>query len=342
MLSKLLFKQFKTIGDRSVLERDVVLRRIEYWLMAKLLSSNAATSLGVFTASQSVVGCITITIVLLYFLLTRGSLKSAADKLILNLFIADFFALATYVPWRSYLLFLRTKTKDSKIYTSLFVVCIFSTGNAVLLIGFDRFVAVVWPLRYKVLVTSKVLRTAVIVSWLTAILLGVGHGISYDIDIHAEYELLLCALSFSQLIILSVIYAVILRTARVQTRKIARRLVSFTETHSNLDYSLLKTIRTTFLIVCLFYAVFLPYVVYRVVSTADKSLSDDEKHATWRWLNAFTFLNSCFDPLVYFFGMKKYRVRFRQRLSRISRHDDGTVVEMPLSNVPRETTNVEE
>ena len=310
--------------------------------MAKLLSSNAATSLGVFTASQSVVGCITITIVLLYFFLTRRSLKATADKLILNLFIADFVALATYVPWRSYLLFLRTKTKDSEIYTSLFVVCIFSTGNAVLLIGFDRFVAVVWPLRYKVLVTSKVLRTAVIVSWLTAILLGVGHGISYDIDIHAEYELLLCALSFSQLIILSVIYAVILRTARVQTREIARRHGSFTETTSNQGYSLSKTIRTTFLIVCLFYAVFLPYAVYRVVSTADKSLSRDEKRVTWRWLNAFTFLNSCFDPLIYFFGMKKYRSSFKQRLSRINNGNNGTVVHLPLRNLTAETTNVEE
>ncbi|XP_028409508.1 histamine H2 receptor-like [Dendronephthya gigantea] len=303
--------------------------------MAKLLSSNVATFLGVFTASQSVVGCITNTLVLLYFLLSRRSLSETADKLILNLCIADFFALVTYVPWRSYLLFLRTTTGNFKIYTSLFVVCIFSTGNAILLIGFDRFIAVVWPLRYRVLITSNVLWIAVVVSWLTAILLGVGHAVSYEIDIHKEYELLLCALSFSQLIILSIIYAVILRTARVQAREMARRFGSFTSTTSNQHYSMKRTIRTTFLIVCFFYAVFLPYAVYRVVSTADKSISNDEKHVTWRWLNAFTFLNSCFDPLIYFFGMKKYRTRFRQRLSRIN---SETAEEMPaLSNVTRES-----
>ncbi len=171
----------------------------------KLLSSKVATFLAVFTATQSVVGCITNAIVLFYLLLTRRSPKTTADKLILNLTIADFIALSTYVPWRSYILIGRVVTKLSRIYTSLFVTCIFSTGNAILLIGLDRFVAVVWPLRYKALITCKLFWIAIIAAWLSAILLGVGHGFSYSLGIHNEYELFLCALSFSQLIVLSTI-----------------------------------------------------------------------------------------------------------------------------------------
>jgi hypothetical protein len=306
----------------------------------KLLSSKIATFLAVFTATQSVVGCITNAIVLLYFLLTRRSPKTTADKLILNLTIADFIALSTYVPWRSYILIGRVVTKLSRIYTSLFVTCIFSTGNAILLIGLDRFIAVVWPLRYKVLITCKLFWIAIIAAWLSAILLGVGHGFSYSLGIHNEYELFLCALSFSQLIVLSAIYAILLRTARVQTRNISRRLQSFA---TKQDYSLRKTIRTTFIIVCLFYAAFFPYAVYRVVSTADKSLSNDEKRKTWRWLTAFTFLNSCFDPLVYFFGMKRYRASFRQRMSQRSNHGNETEEEFSLSTVfTREVANIDE
>ena len=277
-----------------------------------LLSSNVATFLAVFTASQSVIGCLLNGLVLLYFLLAKRSLQTTADKLVLNLTIADFIALSTYVPWRSYLLILRNVTKHTRVYTSLFVMCIFSTGNAILLTGLDRFIAVVWPLRYNVLITYKTLWMGVIAAWISAILLGFGHWLSEIFDIHEEYELFLCALSFSQLLILSIIYAVILRTARIQTKKIFRRLHSST---SQQDYSLKKTIRTSFIIVCLFYSVFIPYAVYRVVSNTDKSLSPDSRRITWRWLTAFTFLNSCFDPLVYFFGMKKYLARFRQRFS---------------------------
>ena len=292
-----------------------------------LLSSESATFLAVFTASQSVVGCITNGIILLYFLLAKRSLKTTADKLILNLTIADFVSLATYVPWRSYLLLLRASTNNSNIYTSLFVMCIFSTENAVLLIGIDRFVAVVWPLRYNVIISCKVFWIAIVASWFSAILLAIGHGLSLEYKCHTEYELFLSALSFFELIILSVIYAILLRIARNQKRRISRRPGSLA---SKQEYSLKKTVRTTLTIVCFFYIALIPNLVYRVISAADSSLSKRERIVTWRWLIAFTFLNSCFDPVVYFFGMKKYRNAIRQRILPSYNHDSKIQSEFSL------------
>jgi hypothetical protein len=124
-------------------------------------------------------------------------------------------------------------------------------------------------------------------------------------------------LSFSQLIVLSTIYAILVRTARIQRRNISRRLQSLARKQ---DYSLRKTIRTTFIIVCLLYAAFFLYAVYRVVLTAHKSLSNAEKRKIWRWLTAFSFLNSCFYPSMYFFGMKRYWASFRQRISQRGNH----------------------
>ena len=278
----------------------------------KLLSSESATFLTVFTASQSVLGCIANGIVLLYFLLARRSLNTTADKLVLNLSIADFVSLATYVPWRSYLLYVQTVTKNSKIYTSLFVMCVFCTENAVLLIGFDRLIAAVFPLRYNAIISCNVLWIAVISSWFSAILLAIGHGLSLEYGFHREYELFLCALSCLELIILSVIYAILLRIVRNQKRGLSRRTLQ--SLASKQEYSLKKTIRITFAIVCFFYIAYIPSVLYRVISTVDTSLSKHEKVITWRWLTAFTFLNSCFDPVLYFFGMKKYRNAFGQRI----------------------------
>lgn len=280
--------------------------------MTGILSSKVASFLAAFTAIQCAFGCITNSVVLLYFLLARGSLETTSDKLILNLAVADFLALSTYVPWLSHLVLQRAVTKYATIYRSLFIFCIFSTGNAILLIGLDKFIAVSWPLTYKAIVTFKAFWVSVISSWFSAILFAVGHGLSYRFGIHREYDLFLSALSLSQLILLSTIYVVLVRTARNHSQNIARRLGSFA---ANQIYSLGKTIRATFAIVCLFYATLLPYVVYKIVSTADRTMSSDEKLITWCWITAFTFLNSCFDPIVYFFGMKKYRVHLRRGIS---------------------------
>ncbi|CAB4032838.1 Hypothetical predicted protein [Paramuricea clavata] len=61
---------------------------------------------------------------------------------------------------------------------------------------------------------------------------------------------------------------------------------------------------------CMFYATYLPTCILRVYSAETKSLTDDEKFVVWGWLNAFTFVNSCCNPFLYFFGMESQRVEF--------------------------------
>ncbi|XP_046863766.1 adenosine receptor A3-like [Xenia sp. Carnegie-2017] len=270
------------------------------------LSSNVAKFLSLLMATQCFVGCIANAIVLLYSIRNKRHFQNTADKLILHLAVTDFIALSTYVPWRSYLLMIRTRTTDYKFYTSLFVFCIFLTGSAVLLIAFDRFVALTRPLRYKGLITSKVFWISVKTSWICAFLLGIFHYFSYDFRVHGEYEVFLSSLSFLQLILMAVIYTFLLKSIANLGRKMCGESVSFNIKQSALT---VKTVRMTFVIVCLFYATFTPYTVYRIVSTADESMSNHEKNGTWRWLIAFTFLNSCINPFVYFYRMKKYRHR---------------------------------
>ena len=282
-----------------------------------LLSSEDATLLVVFMTFQSVLGSIANAVVIAFFLTRRHELKTTSSKLTLNLAVADFVALTTYVPWRVYLLNLRTLTKNSRYYTSLFVVCIFCTGNAVLLIALDRFLAVTRPLRYKGLITNNMLWSSIASAWISAFSLGIGHGFIYELDIHSEYELFLSALSFGQLIIISVIYATIYRSAQSQAANISRQ-VRHLNSADNRHYAR-KTVWTTFCIICLFYGTYLPYSVYRIVSTFEKSLSDNSKRTTWRWLIAFTFLNSCINPLIYFFGLR----RFRSHLKRFFRIRSG-------------------
>ena len=283
-----------------------------------LMDSNEATFLVILNSCQIIFGSIANAFEIVFFLLKRYEHHNASDKLTLNLAVADFLAITTYLPWKTYLLHIRARTEHYKYYTSLFVFGIFNTGNAILLIAIDRFIAVTRPLRYPALVTRKVVWFGVTLSWGTALAMSIGHTLSFkDVlwGIHEEYEFSLSLISIIQMILMSIIYTVILKTARFHVKNISSQL-SHLNTESNKPAKsassilhMWKTARTTFCIVCLFYATFLPYSVYRFMThfDFDQSITTTSKRVTWRWLMSFTFLNSCLNPYIYFIGMKKFR-----------------------------------
>ena len=272
-----------------------------------LLSSQDSTWLVIFTSAEILIGATANLCEIIYFLVVCHAKRATpSDKLTLNLAISDFIGLTTYLPWRTYLIYLRKSTKDYCIYASLYVVCVFATGNAIICIAFDRLTAVVWPLRYRTLMTSRICSTFIATSWMSAILFGVLHGSSYIVDVHDDYELFLCAVGLIQLAAMSSIYAALLRTSGKLTRNILHLKRGIQQKISFLR----RSVFTTFTIVCLFYITFLPYCTYRIYSRIDKKLSNCEKHAHWRWLTAFSFVNSVFNPIVYFFGIERQRIKF--------------------------------
>lgn len=291
------------------------------------LSSQGSISLAIFTSAQILIGTTANLCEIIYFLvLCHNKRATPSDKLTLNLAITDFIGLTTYLPWRTYLIYLRKSTKDYRIYASLYVLCVFATGNAIVSIAFDRLTAVVWPLRYKTLMTSRISSTFIATSWMSAILFGILHGFSYlvGIDTHNNYELFLCAVAFIQLAVMVSIYAVLLRTSRKLTRNILHLKREIQQKCSFLR----RSVFTTLTIVCLFYITFLPYCSYRIYSTINKNLSKCEKHAHWRWLSAFTFVNSVFNPFVYFFGIERHRIKFTKYVrARLNRHRNENYVE---------------
>ena len=283
---------------------------------AAIVGLKETTFLVVFNSLQIIFGSAANVFEIIFLLRKRHKHNSVSDKLTLNLAIADFLALTTYVPWRTYLLHIRRTTEDYKYYTSLFVFCIFNTGNAVLLVGIDRFVAITRPLKYNMLFTGKVVWFGVAVAWGTAALLSVGHFLSFKevLDIHKEYEFSLSCLSIAHMVAMSIIYAIIFNISRTQVKNVLRQSLhcnrSSTSPRSSKSLHTWKTVYTTFCIVCLFLATFLPYSVYRIISTFDHTITKTSKRVTWRWLMSFTFLNSCLNPFVYFIGMKKFRSEF--------------------------------
>lgn len=275
-----------------------------------LQSSAESIFLVSFTSAQCVIGSIANAVAICYFS-TRQN-HSPSDKLTLNLALADFVALTTYVPWRAYLLHLRQKTKNSAYYTSLFVACLFCTGNAVLLMALTRFFAILFPFKYRVFFTNKLVNIMILLSWIIAISLGIGHRLSWiDMgDFHLDYEMFLSFLSFCQLVTILSVYVMIFRSTKQSKSQFKQRVI--------------KISWTTYVIVIFCYATFLPYTVYRFVSNADKSLTNNEKRATWRWIMAFSFLNSCCNPFLYLITTKKFKCAFRRLLNGNSQRQTET------------------
>ena len=281
-----------------------------------LLNSREMAFLVTFNSLQIIFGSLANLFEVLFFL--RKKSDDVSEKLTLNLAVADFVAVTTYLPWRTYLLHIQKTTGNAKYYTSLFVFCIFNTGNAILLIGFDRFIAITRPLRYRALVTGKVVWFGVMLAWGTAFALAVGHYLSFKkvlLNIHKDYELFLSFLSIGHMIVMSIIYTVILKAARKQVKSVLFLQTSLMNADSNPPSLYRKGAYTSFCIVCLFYATFMPYSVYRIISNFDKAITKTSKRVTWRWLISFTFLNSCLNPYIYFIGMKKFRSGLKHLLT---------------------------
>ncbi|XP_028409557.1 alpha-1A adrenergic receptor-like [Dendronephthya gigantea] len=290
-----------------------------------ILGSNEAAFLVTFNSLQIIFGSAANLLEIIFFLRRRHLHLSVSDKLTLNLAVADLVSLTTYLPWRTYLLHIRRATRDYQYYTSLFVFCIFNTGNAIVLMSVDRFVAIIRPLRYHSLATGKVVWFGVSLSWSIAFTLSTGHYLSYKkvlLNIHADYEFFLSCLSIGHMFLMSIIYIVILRAAKKQVKAVLLLQTNFLTPDSDSSNSLFiwnyrKSAYTTFSIVCLFYATFLPYSVYRIVTTFDHTITKTSKRITWRWLMSFSFLNSCLNPFIYFISMKRFRSKLKHGLLNI-------------------------
>ena len=138
-----------------------------------------------FTSLQIIIGSLSNGFVIVTFLAARERRRRHSDLLILNLAVADLIFITTFQPWLTHFLNQNgviTLQDGYYFYESLGEFAILSSQQAIMLIAIDHLIVVVLPLRYKTLVTLKVIYISIIIFWTFALVIGIVNYLAYTLN----------------------------------------------------------------------------------------------------------------------------------------------------------------
>ena len=259
--------------------------------------------LAAFILLQIVVGSSANIAVICMFYVRRGFRRRPSDLLILSLSTADLLCCVTILPWLLNVLVQRNLGGGSFFFfASLNIFEIACCENAVTAIAMDRFFAVVYNLRYQAMMTRSRTYFLIAFSWSSALVAGIGGFVCYNLRQFSFYEKFLWAIQILNLLLVFFMYGVIFHAAWTQTLSIRAQRKSVTGTFEQARLRLVaKTVWNSFAIVCLFYASFLPFLIYDIVSSLDKTISKNLVRTMLIRFFSFTYISCCINPFIYVF-----------------------------------------
>ena len=272
------------------------------------LSREEVVFLLVFNSFEIIVGTLSNFFNILVFLFASEMRKRPSDLLIFNLATADLILLTTFQPWLTSII--SEKYLEEKYYSFYEGINSFvqlGSGHAVLLIALDRFIAVRVPLKYQSWVRRKTVYTFIAFSWGLALIIGIANVMAYKLNFYySEWLAFWIAYHLVLLLATTLMYVVIFSSSLRQGRRIWRQ-GSISAPERLRHRIMLKITINTFVLVCFFYATYLPVIVYITHFSLVSKVKNVIQIGTRAWIYSFSALNCCFNPVFYVFRTERFR-----------------------------------
>ena len=250
----------------------------------------------------------------LLVLVTNSSvlLRVPANRILCSLIVNDFLYSTVFLPYHTYLVKNECQSiTEIRVYRTAAAFCsTWSVLNCLAITG-DRFLAILYPLRYNALIVVVKVRLVVVfavtvTTVFTLALFAASYLGRHDLRLVLEY------LAVLTLFVPVVLYWKIYRSAREQIKKIARGSCGSHVEELKLRW---KSAANSAKIVLTLVASFVPLLSYAIlVEESARPLSEKSRLLTWAV--SFCFWNSCANPLVYFVFSRKFRAIIRTSLRR--------------------------
>ena len=292
-----------------------------------LLNRSEVSFLLVFNSLEIIVGALSNCFVIVIFLLASEMRKRPSDLLVFNLATADLIVLTAFQPWLTCIISEQTiGRKYYFYYESLNGFVLLASGHAVFLIALDRFIAVSVPLKYQTWVRRKTVYKVMLLFWVLAVLIGIVNVMAYEFSFYRAFLIFWITFQLVLLLLITLMYVVIFSSSFKQGRRIWR-IESISQSELLCYRMMLKITMNTFIIVCFFYATYLPVIIYITHHSLVSMKPNELQMAARAWIYSFSAVNCCFNPVFYVFRTE----RFKQVLYRLWSGKNNTSNEHILS-----------